>query len=136
MKNPLGTLTRNQTVGTEDANSISLGVLVHIDAIKRDACTAVGRDWIARNILTAALIGVHAKSKRLEGLALDAYNALYRAYRRAGEFLRFTTQEYQTVMKLFRAYLPMLPSMKIGIISDSARCAAKIVAGEFQGVTA
>ena len=63
MSNPLSTIFRNQLIGKEDANIISLSVLVHIDAIKRDACTDVGRDWIARNILTAALVGRNAKSK-------------------------------------------------------------------------
>jgi hypothetical protein len=128
--NPLQTLARNQTVGETDANIIQLSILLHIDTIKREACTDVGRDWIARNILTAALIGKSAKSKRLEGLAIVAYNALCDAVARSSELLRFTTGEYKAVMALFRAYLPMLSSIKLGIMSDSSRNAAAIYEGE------
>lgn len=127
---PFLVLARNNVMGKESAENIELMCRIHFDTVRRNVCGEVGRNFLAFNILTAALIAKEMKSKPLEALAIAAYNSVYNANARNPALLQLTTTEYMQVRMLMNKYFEILPAMQVGTVSDCSRNAHLIYEGE------
>lgn len=123
--NPLELLVKKTKVGKEDADDISLMVLLHFDAARRGLCTNPGANFLTRHLIMASYIAARTKSKAFHDAVTRAYNALKKASDRPTETLALTTTEYAAVRMGVAWYLRALPAVEIGVMSEACKVAGR-----------
>lgn len=125
--NPLVLIACKQRVGDDDANSIALPVLIHLDAAKRGQGTAAGCNFLTSHLITASYIAAATKSKTFHDAVTKAYAMLEKAAARPTALLDLTTQEYQSIRTAISWYLRSLPRLEVGMLNQACQASAKLM---------
>jgi hypothetical protein len=130
MKSPLDIFARKQKVGADDARTIELPLLIHLDAAQRRQCGPDGVEHLAVHLTVAAYlaaeIAARVKSSAMYDRIVAGYYALERASDRNGQAMALTTGEYQALRDALKAYFWVLPQVEVGLLSSSMQKAARI----------
>lgn len=124
---PIELIARKQRVGTDDADAISLQVMIHLDAAKRAQCTAPGANYLTKHLIIASYIAAKAKSRRFHDQVTAAYSALEKASARPTKLLDLATGEHQAIRVAIRTYLCALPNVEVGTMGDACATAARML---------
>lgn len=127
MLNPLDVMAAHKKVGQADTDTIALPVLVHLDIAHRGMGDATCANFLTKHILIAMSIGSKSGNRPFYDLCGKAWGALKKAAERPDELLRLTTGEYQTLRKMFGAYLRMMPTMSVGLLNMACANADRIL---------
>lgn len=120
---PMVLLAKKTRVGQDDANSISLMVLIHFDAAKRGQCTNVGANFLTRHLIMGSYVAARTKSKAFHDAITVAYANLKKASDRPTQLLDLSTTEYKAIRTGLSWYLRALPNVEVGVMSEACKVA-------------
>jgi hypothetical protein len=112
-------------IAKEDANEISLRVLIALDAAKRSSGSPGLANFLTMHLIMAVAIGSQMKDKRFMNLCMQAYEQLFKASMRDTTDLDLTTGEYTTIRRAIGYYVNHLPNVEIGLLNFAAEHAMK-----------
>lgn len=127
--NPLALIAMKQKIGIADANTIALPILIYLDAAHRGKANIEAENSLVRLVVMTQVIGSMAKNRAFYDVALRAGVAMMSACGRQAALLSFTTGEYRAVRAMIAAYLRILPTMEISLLTRASVRSAEIVSG-------
>lgn len=122
---PLKLIAAKQKIERSDADEIALRVLIALDAAKRSRGCPSLANFLTKHLIMAIAIGSQMRNQTFSNLAMNAYEALYKASMRNTIDLDLTTKEYESIKRAIALYVNHLPNVSRGMFDFAALHAQK-----------
>lgn len=125
--NPLTVIAAKNKLPQSDVDDIHWDALIALDAAKRGKATGHLANKLRDHVMTCVVLWRNKGNRALYENAVEAWNALVKAFQRPTELLDLTTTEYQLIRRSLSYYLRAIPQLEIGVLTGSFIEAQRVI---------
>lgn len=117
--NPLVVIAGKNKLPQKDIDDIHWDALVALDAAKRGHATGHLANKLRDHVMTCVVLWAGVGNRALYEGAVNAWNALVKAFSRPTVLLDLTTTEYQAIRKAISYYLRAMPQLEAKMLTGA-----------------